>query len=138
METPPFTAASFEDFLNQKRLMGTRCLACGAVYLPPRALCRKCYQANMEWVEMPGRGKLAAFTCIYVAPSFMGVEGFDRNHPYCAGVVALENGVSICARIVGVEAKEPASIHIGMPLTVEFRERAEGEAGRIFLAFRAC
>ena len=31
----PVTAASFYRFLNEKRLMGSRCEECSAIYLPP-------------------------------------------------------------------------------------------------------
>ena len=34
----PFTAASFNQYLAEHRLMGTRCPMCDAVYLPPRDL----------------------------------------------------------------------------------------------------
>jgi len=44
----------------------------------------------MQWVEMKGKGKLAAFTCIAVGPPAMIKEGYDRMHPYISGVVELE------------------------------------------------
>jgi len=91
----------------------------------------------MEWVEMKGKGKLAAFTTIYVGPTFMIEEGYDRNNPYCTGVVELEEGPGISARILGVDAKKPEEIKIGTPLVVDFVERGEGEAKRTYLAFKA-
>ena len=39
MATLPFTVASFNQFLNEKKLMASRCPQCDALYLPPRALC---------------------------------------------------------------------------------------------------
>jgi uncharacterized OB-fold protein len=79
---------------------------------------------------------LAAFTSIYVGLTFMNAEGFDRNNPYCTGIVELDEGVRISARILGVEARNPAAIKIGTQLTVEFLERGEGEEKKTFLAFR--
>lgn len=132
-----FTSASFNQFLGEKKLMASKCTKCGALYLPPRPLCIKCFGSEMEWVEMKGKGKLAAFTTIYVGPTFMLEEGYDRNNPYCTGVVELEEGPGISARILGVDAKKPEEIKIGTPLVVDFVERGEGEAKKTFLAFKA-
>jgi uncharacterized OB-fold protein len=66
----------------------------------------------------------------------MIAEGYDRNHPYCTGVVELEEGVRIDARIEGVDANKPETIKIGTPLTVEFLHRGEEGNLRTFLAFK--
>ena len=116
--------------------MGSRCKKCNSLFLPPRPLCIKCYSQEMEWVEMKGRGKLVAFTCVAVGPHFMVEEGYDRKHPYCSGVVELKEGVKIDARIEGMDTSKPESIKIGTPLTVEFLHRDEGENRTTFLAFK--
>ncbi len=136
MVDKPFTSASFYQFLGEGRLMGSKCKSCGAIYVPPRPLCPACHSEEMDWVEMKGRGKLVAYTAIHIGPKIMIEEGYDREHPYCAGIVELEEGPRISARIVGVDASHPESINIGMPLAVEFLERGEGEEKRTFLAFR--
>jgi len=86
MEERPFSDTSYKQFLNEEKLMGSRCRNCGALFLPPRSICIKCHGSDMEWVEMKGKGKLVAFTCITVGPPFMIEEGYDRTHPYCSGV----------------------------------------------------
>jgi len=91
----------------------------------------------MEWVEMKGKGKLVAFTAVSVGPPYMVAEGFNRKNPYCVGVVELEEGVKIDARIEGVDTKDPETIKWGMPLTVKFLHRTEEEKMKTFLAFEA-
>ena len=86
---------------------------------------------------MKGNGKLAAFTSITIGPPFMIEEGFDRKNPYCVGVVELDEGVRIDARIEGVDAKNPESIKVGIPLSVKYLHRGEGEKMKTFLAFEA-
>jgi uncharacterized OB-fold protein len=88
----------------------------------------------MEWVELGGRGKLAGFTSVYVAPTAMVQQGYGRDNPYVSGVVELEEGVKISARIEGVNPRDPASIKIGEPLKVDFLE--PGDQGKVTLAFR--
>jgi hypothetical protein len=136
MEGRPFSDIAYRQFLNEEKLMGSRCKRCGALFTPPRPICIKCYGNEMEWVEMKGEGKLAAFTCTAVGPPFMIEEGYDRKHPYCSGVVKLEEGVRIDARIEGFDTSKPETIKIGTPVTVVFLHRGEGEGKRTFLAFK--
>jgi uncharacterized protein len=123
--TRPFTAAAFNQFVNENKLMAARCSQCEATYLPPRAICPKCHGDQLEWVELEGHGRLAAFTSIYIAPSFMIDQGFGRDNPYVTGIVELAEGVKISARLLGVDAQNPASILIGIPLAVAFIQEGE-------------
>jgi len=125
-EDRDFTSASFYQFLAEKKLMASRCKKCHALYLPPHPICTKCHAREMEWVEMKGSGKLAAFTSIAVGPSFTIDEGHDRNNPYVVGIVKLDEGPKISGRIRGLDATRPASIEVGTPLAAEFPEHAEG------------
>lgn len=135
MEERPFSDISYEQFLNEEKLMGSKCKKCGALFLPPRSICIKCHGTEMQWVEMKGKGQLVAFTCIAVGPPFMIEEGYDRKHPYVLGVVELEEGVRVDARIEEVDGSKPETIKIGAPLTVKFLHRGEGENLGTFLAF---
>ncbi len=137
MAERPFSDISFDQYLNEEKLMGSRCKKCGTLAAPPRALCMKCHGTDMEWVQLKGKGKLAAFTTIEVGPQFMIDEGFDRTRPYMTGVVALEEGVNVVARIEGVDATKPEKIKVGIPLTVAYLHRGEGEKQKTFLAFKA-
>ena len=133
----PFTATAFNQYLAEHKLMATRCAKCGGVYVPPRAICPKCHSQEIEWVETSGKGKLAAFTVIYSGPTFMVEQGFDRKNPYVSGIVELEEGVHISARITGMDPSKPAEIGIGAPLAVDFVEFGEGESKQTYLAFKA-
>jgi len=136
MEERPFSDHSFERFLDEEKLVGSRCQQCGTLYSPPRLICVKCYGSAMEWVELGGEGRLVAFTCIYVGPPFMIAEGYDRQKPYIVGVVELQEGVRVDARIEGIDAANPEAILIGTPLVVEFLHHGDGENRRSVLAFR--
>ena len=84
---------------------------------------------------MKGTGKLAAFTCISIGPSFMTAEGFNRKNPYCVGVVELDEGSRVDARIEGVDTTNPETIKVGMPMTVKFLHRGESPDEKTYLAF---
>lgn len=131
-----FTQTAFRAHLTERKLMGSRCEACGTEFLPPRSLCTECYGEEMELLEMEGEGELIAFTTIHIAPTAMLEAGYGRDKPYCTGIVKLSNGLSISAQIVGVDASDPEGIKVGTPVEVEFVERGEGEEAETFLAFR--
>ena len=138
-ETPtirPFSAAVFDQYIAEHKLMAARCTNCGDLYTPPRAICPNCHSEALEWTETSGKGTLAAFTVIYSGPTFMVEQGFDRKNPYVSGVVELEEGIRISARIAGVDPSRPAEIKIGTQLRVDFVEFGEGEAKKTYLAFK--
>ena len=137
MEERPFSDFSYQQFLNEDKLMGSKCQQCGSLYAPPRSICIKCHGTEMQWFEFKGKGQLAAFTCIAVGPPFMIEEGYDRKNPYISGVVALEEGAKVDARIEEIDATKPEAIKVGTPLTVKFLHRGEGEEMKTLLAFKS-
>lgn len=132
-----FTEYSFQQFLREHKLMGARCAACGETFVPPRPICPACHGEAMEWVEMSGEGKLAAFTAVYIGPTAMIAAGYDRTNPYLTGVVQLAEGPMISAQILGLDAAQPDLNAIGTPLTASFIERGEADERRAYLAFEA-
>lgn len=133
----PFSAAAFDRYLAEHRLMAARCRQCGGMYVPPRAICPRCQGEELEWIETSGKGRLAAFTVIYSGPTFMVEQGFDRKNPYISGIVELEEGPRISARITGLDPAKPAEIQIGTPVRADFLEAGQGESQRTYLAFKA-
>jgi uncharacterized OB-fold protein len=133
-EEREFNSASFYKFLGEKKLMASRCRKCQALYLPPHPICKKCHGNDMEWVELKGDGKLAAFTSIAVGLTCTIEEGYNRNNPYLVGIVELDEGPKVSGRISGLDAGKPETIKVGTPLTVEFLEQGEGK--KCYLAFK--
>ena len=125
MEERPFSDISFERYLDEDKLMGSRCGQCRALYVPPRPICPACRGSQMRWEQVSGKGKLAAFTCISIAPPAMIAEGFNRHNPYISGVVELEEGARVDARIEGIDPRKPEQIRIGTPLKVKFLHRGD-------------
>ena len=136
MAPRPFSDIEYNQYLVEEQLMGARCKKCSQLYVPPRPLCPECRSRDLVWTAMTGRGRLAGFTCIAIGPAFMREEGYDRNNPYCVGVVELEEGGRVDARIEGVDTTKPETIRIGMPLKVDFLHRGTEIDKKTYLAFR--
>ncbi len=137
MNNRPFTAYAFQQFLQEHKLMGTRSKTTGKVYVPPRPIDPETQSEEMEWVALSGKGELVAFTAVHIAPTAMIEAGYDRTNPYITGIVQLEEGPMMSAQIIGLDPTQPATIQIGIPLTVAFVERGSAENPRTFLAFTA-
>ena len=130
-----FNHNSFQTYLGEHKLMGSRCASCNALHVPPRPLCSNCFGETMAWEEMGGHGNLRAFTAVHIATSAMIEAGYGREKPYFSGIVKLDEGPSISAQILGADATHPEQLAIGTPLHAVFVERGEGEEARSFLAF---
>ena len=130
-----FTIKSYIDYLSEKKLMGSKCKDCGASYVPVRKLCTKCNSVNMEWLEMSGKGKIAAFTSITVGTPFFVEKGYDRNKPYCFSVINFVGGAGCRGQLIGVDESKPDTINIGMPVKATFIETEIRGETRVDLGF---
>jgi hypothetical protein len=115
--------------------MGARCTQCGQLYLPPKAICSHCRSTTLEWFEFSGQGELAAFTSINIGPSFMNAAGYSREHPYLTGIVRLQEGVMISARLLGMDEVPPDEVSIGTSLVAAYIDEGPDEQHRTVLAF---
>ena len=84
--TVSFTAITktndFIDYLENGKVMGTRCKECGKAYFPPRSDCYRCLPGEMEWFEVSGTGKLVTYSKLEYAPI-----GFEEDVPYCIALL---------------------------------------------------
>ncbi|MFX1237092.1 MAG: Zn-ribbon domain-containing OB-fold protein [Promethearchaeota archaeon] len=136
MSEKELTVYNYLDFINHKKLFGSKCESCGELYAPPRKLCIKCGSTDMEWTEMSGKGRLAAFSCIGVGTKFFVDKGYSQKKPYCFSVIKLDEGPMISAQLVGVDESKPETIKIDMPVKVKFLETPiPGDDPRVDLGF---
>lgn len=85
----------FYDLLREGRLTTTKCAKCGEVSWPPRTVCPVCMSDELDWIDMPKRGKLYSCTV-----QFAGVPPVFEV-PLYIGMVEFENGMKILSRLVG-------------------------------------
>jgi uncharacterized OB-fold protein len=122
-ENTNFTAASFNAYLvEDKKLVGVRCRSCGVLSPEPRPMCRSCHGRDMEWLEFSGKATLSTFTSISIVPVSMANKGYGRDNPYCTGIVTLEEGPRISARITGVDAQNPQNIKPGIDMVLDLED----------------
>ena len=101
--------SKFVDYLDEGKVMGTRCKSCGAKYFPPRNDCAQCLISDVEWFEITGTGKLLTYSKLMYAPS-----GFEGDLPYRICVVEYPDGVKVFGRISPTIPDEELSIGMGL------------------------
>jgi len=52
----------FTEMRDNGRLLGKRCASCGKVFCPPLDYCEYSFDLMEEWVELPDRGVIRAWT----------------------------------------------------------------------------
>ena len=78
-------------------LSGSNCQKCGRYFFPRAERCRVCENKDLLPVEMGRKGKIFSYTVCHFPPPGGKYKGY---FPYTVGVVALEEGILIPARIV--------------------------------------
>ncbi len=90
-------------------IAGMRCGGCGLQSAPPQPVCPHCGgDREIEPVTLPPHGKLYSFTIVHVAPA-----GLEDEAPYVLGIVELDGGARITAR---VRTADPGALAIAAPL----------------------
>lgn len=96
---------------KEHELRFQRCKACGHVRWPASILCPMCYSRNTEWIISRGKGKVYSFAVYHVAYD----PAFEKDLPYVAADVALEEGPRLLTNIVGCR---PDEVRCEMPVEV--------------------
>lgn len=88
----------FYESLREGRLTTTRCAKHSTWFWPPRVVCPRCHDANLEWVDLPTRGRVYAFSAVLAGAPL----GMEADVPYVVGLVDLEGiPLRLFGRIVG-------------------------------------
>ena len=103
-------AVEFVTYLEQGKVMTTRCQACGTRHFPPKMDCPRCLSSDVDWVEIGGTGKLATYTIVTYGPT-----GFENDAPYALAIADFD-GLRVFGRL-SRDVNE-ADIRVGMELKV--------------------
>lgn len=118
-------SAAYWQGAQDGKLLFQTCNACGAVQFPPRHHCASCWEADLEWSQSAGTGKVESFTIVRRAP----LPAFRDKVPYVVAAVLVAEGPRMIARINGPDALE---VQIGDAVTVGFEPDAEGNSLPVF------
>ncbi len=111
------------------RLMGSKCMNCGAEYFPPVYRCRSCGSEKIKDKDMPRTGKIVTYTHLHEP-----LPGFEAQAPFYLAVVKLDNGARVLTQIVD---SPDDSIRTGAKVVATVRRaRVDGESGQITYGYK--
>ena len=103
---------------KQGKLLTHKCTDCGYLHLSTAYYCRKCGSKGFEDVLVDGKGTVATYTIITVAPA-----GFEKYTPYAFVVLKLDDAdLRISGFMEGIAT--PDDLPVGTPAKITgFDER---------------
>ena len=110
-------ASDFITYLDEGKVMATKCKKCGAVFFPPRMQCTSCFSTDIEGFDV-GEGKLATYTTVMYGPL-----GFENDTPYTLALAEFPSGVKVFGRLDKAIAEDDIKIGMALkPSTVKLPE----------------
>lgn len=106
----------FFDGLEEGVIYARKCTECGAIEFPPHYACNTCGYNETTWITLSGKGRVESLFRPEFITASESLESLGR--PYCFGRVALEEGCSINAVILGVSRKNTVKLWDKLPLPV--------------------
>jgi uncharacterized OB-fold protein len=85
----------FREGLARGELLIQTCNACAAKQMYPRHRCTTCQSDDLGFEPASGSGVLHSYTVVRAVPP----RGFEDDVPYALGVVKLDEGVQLLARL---------------------------------------
>ena len=110
--------------LEEGKVTGTKCKACGKVFFPPRADCYSCLSSDMEWFTVTGTGKLVTYSKLQYAP-----VGFEGDLPY--SIALLDYGTYKVFGRLASDVPE-TDVKIGMEMKAEPNHLPNGQINYVF------
>ncbi len=99
----------FYDSLEEGKILGRKCPACGAVEFPPVYACNTCGNLETEWVEISGKGVMKSIVMPAALSSKPEYDALGaRNFAY--GEVELAEGACLNAVVKGINKKKRKEI----------------------------
>ena len=114
----------FVGYLEQNKVVGTKCKGCGLKFFPPRADCYQCLSSDMEWFEVSGKGKLITFSKLQYGP-----VGFEGDLPYSIALADFGD-YKVFGRLAGDIPEE--DIKVGMELKAAVNTLPNGQLNYVF------
>lgn len=88
--------------LEEGKILGRKCAACGAVEFPPVYACNSCGSTELEWIEISGKAKMHSI----VMPAQLSFKPeYKEMKPFAYGEVELEEGSRLNAVVRGITKK---------------------------------
>ena len=109
----------FYDFLEQGKIMGRKCPACGHIEFPPYIACNDCGNFETEWVDVADYPVVATSlvppSMLFGDPEFQERFGGD----YCYATVQVEGADEYNTCIINISSEQVAELSRKVPIALK-------------------
>lgn len=119
-----YVSKYLQELKDNMRIVGVRCPKCKRVYVPPRVVCRHCFQKTDEFLPVSDRGTIMAFTVTSV-PYTNPNTGEPKELPFTAAYIRLD-GTDSCI-LHCLDERDEKRIRTGMRVQAVFSENRTGD-----------
>lgn len=119
----------WREIPKRYRMEAGKCKKCNTILFPQRLTCPDCQGRDFSKINLSGKGELATFTIIRVAP-----QGFSDLSPFAVAIVKLDEGIQVMGQVVDCD---PEELKIGDRVVTQFRRMNEdGKSGIILYGYK--
>jgi uncharacterized OB-fold protein len=125
-----FQMERFIKALAKKKILASKCPACGYTYVPPRARCGKCHARveEKDLVDLSGKGTLVGYTTAHVELDGAG-NFLDLKKAKLIGAIKLDGADSTI--FMPLEGVKPKDLKEGLKVTPDWKDKTKGEIADI-------
>jgi len=107
------------ELKENKKIWGTKCPICEAVFVPPKKTCTYCFVTCHEWVELKDEGVLQTYTVVRYDTTLI-----PGKKPQIIGIVLLDGADTGITHLIG--GVSPDQVKVGMRLKAVFNDKRTG------------
>jgi uncharacterized protein len=118
LPNPTILNTDFWDGVKRHEFLVPKCDNCGDYNWVPYPACRSCLSENQTWTKVSGDATVWSFSIVHRGPG-----AFQNEVPYAVVLGKLaEEPRSLIVLANMVPGVDPASIHVGMPITIAYED----------------
>ena len=106
---------TYYEKLEEGKLMGRKCPACGNVEWPPVYACNACGSLETEWYEMSGKAEIVE---LYIPTAMSLKPAYKHLEPYAYAWIKCEEGPERNVMIRGITRQNAAYVRAHLPYPV--------------------
>ena len=118
LPNPTIQNQEFWEGLKRHEFLVPKCDNCGDFNWVPYPACRSCLSESLTWTKVSGDANVWSFSIVHRGPG-----AFQAEVPYAVILGKLvEEPRSMIVLANMVAGVDPASIHVGMPISIAYED----------------
>lgn len=109
----------FKELRDKGRLIGTKCIPCDRILVPPRMFCDRCFGKMDDWASVGDTGTINTFTV-----SFLGIAAERLTKAEIYAIIDLDDADSGLYHIIG-GVKNTDKLKIGMKVKAVYKPKKD-------------